>query len=158
MSLKNTTASILKSLVSSLNLCASNKVTQITMQFVIFNPWKGLWNWIAFSQTSFVISPYYSRHWTTCKWGFYVKSHCFLETIAYQFKNCELSFGSDQDKAEIQYDRLSTLKWHNCEKCEKMSTSLERMCCHKILAVKFFAVDFNFIGNHFLEESFSEIS
>ena len=26
------------------------------LQFVIFNPWKVLWNWIAFSQNSFVIS------------------------------------------------------------------------------------------------------
>ena len=26
-------------------------------QFVIFNPWKVLWSWIAFSQNSFVISP-----------------------------------------------------------------------------------------------------
>ena len=35
------------------------------------------------------------------------------------------SGGSDQDEEEIQYDRLSTLKWCICEKCEKMSTSLE---------------------------------
>ena len=35
------------------------------------------------------------------------------------------SVGSDQDEAEIQYDRLSTLEWYSCEKCEKMSTSLE---------------------------------
>ena len=33
------------------------------------------------------------------------------------------SVGSDQDEAEIQYDRWSTQKWSNCEKCEKMSTS-----------------------------------
>ena len=26
-------------------------------QFVIFNPWKGPWNWIVFYQNSFVISP-----------------------------------------------------------------------------------------------------
>ena len=26
-------------------------------QFVVFNPWKVLWNWIAFSQNYFVISP-----------------------------------------------------------------------------------------------------
>ena len=84
--------------------------------------------------------------------------------------------GSDQDEAEIQYDRLSTQEWHNCEKCEKISTSLEYVCCHGILAVKafhlkfratlswnsavleFFAVEFNCVGGHFLEESFSEIS
>ena len=28
-----------------------------TVQFVIFNPWTVPWNWIAFSQNSFVISP-----------------------------------------------------------------------------------------------------
>ena len=33
------------------------------------------------------------------------------------------SVGSDQDEAEIQYDRWSTQEWSNCEKCEKMSTS-----------------------------------
>ena len=86
------------------------------------------------------------------------------------------SVGSNQDEAEIQYDRLSTLEWCNCEKCEKMSTSLECMCYHEIPVVKafhlkfkarlswntavleFFAVEFNCVGNHFLEESFSEIS
>ena len=28
------------------------------------------------------------------------------------------SVGSDQDEAENQYDRLSTLEWCYCEKCE----------------------------------------
>ena len=46
--------------------------------------------------------------------------------------------GSDQDEAEIQYDRLITLEWCNCEKCEKMLTSLECVCYHEILAVKVF--------------------
>ena len=86
------------------------------------------------------------------------------------------SVENDKDEAEIQYDRLSTLEWRSCEKCEKLSTSLECVCCHKIPAVKafhlkfkarlswntavleFFAVEFNCVGNHFLEESFSEIS
>ena len=31
--------------------------TKLLFQFVIFKPWKVLWNWIAFSQYSFVISP-----------------------------------------------------------------------------------------------------
>ena len=48
------------------------------------------------------------------------------------------SVRSDQDEAEIQYDRLSTLEWCNCEKFEKMSTSLECMCLHEIPAVKAF--------------------
>ena len=78
------------------------------------------------------------------------------------------SVGSNKDEAEIQYDRLSTLKWWNCEKCKKMSTSLEYVFYHEILAVKafhlkfkerlswytavleFFAVKFNCVGNHFL--------
>ena len=86
------------------------------------------------------------------------------------------SVGSDQDEAEIQYDRLSRLEWRNCEKCEKMSTSLECVCYHEIPAVKvshlkfkariswntavleFFTVEFNCVRNCFLEESFSEIS
>ena len=86
------------------------------------------------------------------------------------------SVGSNQDEAEIQYDRLSTIDWCNCEKSEKISTSLECVCYHEIPAVKtlhlkfkarlswspavleFFAVEFNFVGNHFLVESFSEIS
>ena len=29
----------------------------LSIQFVIFNPWKVPWNWIAFYQNSFVISP-----------------------------------------------------------------------------------------------------
>ena len=31
-------------------------------QFLIFNPWKVLWNWIAFSQNSFVMPPGLSHH------------------------------------------------------------------------------------------------
>ena len=33
------------------------------------------------------------------------------------------SVGSEQDEAEIQYDRWSTPEWCSCEKCEKISTS-----------------------------------
>ena len=62
------------------------------------------------------------------------------------------------------------------EKCEKMPLSLECVCCHKIPAIKgfqlkfkatlswntavlkFFAVEFNCVGNHFLEKFSSEIS
>ena len=33
------------------------------------------------------------------------------------------SVGSDQDEAEIQYDRSSTQEWCSCEKSEKMSAS-----------------------------------
>ena len=35
----------------------------------------------------------------------------------------DYSVGSNQDEAEIQYDRLSTQEWCSCEKCEKMSAS-----------------------------------
>ena len=31
--------------------------------------------------TWFVVSPDYTRHWTTCKRGLYVKSYCYFETI-----------------------------------------------------------------------------
>ena len=86
------------------------------------------------------------------------------------------SVRSDQDEAEIQYDRLSTQECCNCEKSDKMPTSLECVCCHEIPAVKaffkkfkaipswntavleFFYVEFNCVGNHFLEMFFSEIS
>ena len=110
VSLENTTTWKIKSSASSLNLCASNKLAQITA--------------------------------------------------------LEATRVSDQDEAEIQYDRLSTLESCNCEKCEKMSISLECLCYNEIPAVKafhlkfleFFAVGFNCVGNHFLEDSFSEIS
>ena len=86
------------------------------------------------------------------------------------------SVRSDQDEVEIQYDRWSTQEWYNCEKCEKIPTSTECVCCHNIPAVKtfhlkfkvrlswntavleFFAVEFNCVGNNFLEKFFSEIS
>ena len=38
-------------------------------------------------------------------------------------KLAQISVGSEQDEAEIQYDRWSTPEWCNCEKCEKISTS-----------------------------------
>ena len=40
--------------------------------------------------TWFVISPHQMRHWTTYRPGLYVKSFCFFETIAQQFKNYKL--------------------------------------------------------------------
>ena len=46
--------------------------------------------------------------------------------------------GSNKDEVKIQYDRLSTKEWCNCEKFEKMPTSLECVCCHEIPAVKSF--------------------
>ena len=77
------------------------------------------------------------------------------------------SVGSDQDEAEIQYDRWSTQEWKDVN---------HDVCCHEIQAVKafhlkfkarlswitavlkIFAMEFNCVGNHFLEEFFSEIS
>ena len=57
--------------------------------------------------------------------------------LGFQFESMDIkqtcpnySVGSDQEEAEIQYDRLSTLEWCNCETCEKMSTSLERVWHH----------------------------
>ena len=103
-------------------------------------------------------------------YGFQSEPVCLKQTCP------NYSVGIDQDEAEIQYDRLSTLEWSSCEKCQKMSNSLECMCYHEIPAVQafhlkfkaklswntavleFFAVEFNSVGNHFLEESFSEIS
>ena len=54
-----------------------------------------------------------------------------MESFSSSFNLCalnklaQISVGSNQDEGEIQYDRLSTLEWCNCEKCEKISTSLE---------------------------------
>ena len=53
--------------------------------------------------------------------------------------NC--SVGSEQDEAEIQYDRWSTLEWCIWKKCEKRSTSSECMC-HEIQVVKAFHLKF----------------
>ena len=67
------------------------------------------------------------------------------------------SVGSDQDEAEIQYDRLSIKECYNCEKCEKMPTNLE---CLLIIFIQklqqdspgiqrygIFGVEFNFFSN-----------
>ena len=42
--------------------------------------------------TWFVISLDYTRFWTTCKRGLYVKFFNFFETIAYRFKNYKLNY------------------------------------------------------------------
>ena len=102
--------------------------------------------------------------------GFQFESVCVKQTRP------NYSVGSDQDEVEIKYDKLSTKEWRNCEKCEKMPAKLECVYCHEIPAVKafhlkfksrlswnlavleFFAAEFNCVGNHFLEEFFSEIS
>ena len=68
--------------------------------------------------------------------GFQFKPMCIKQTRP------NYSVGSDQDEVEIQYDRLSTLEWRNCEKCEKISTSLECMCYHEIPAAKAFHLKF----------------
>ena len=64
-------------------------------QFLIFNAWKVLWNWIVFSQNSFVISPGLLYHQIKrdtrgklyCKRGLYIKSCYFFEIIASRIKN-----------------------------------------------------------------------
>ena len=80
------------------------------------------------------------------------------------------SAGSDQDEAEIQYDRWSTPHWCTCEKCEKISTSYEIQVINAFYLkskaktfwitalLKIFALEFNCVGNNVLEEFFSEIS
>ena len=42
---------------NSLLVHISKEFDRIYLQFVIFNPWKIPWNWIAFYQNSFVLSP-----------------------------------------------------------------------------------------------------
>ena len=46
--------------------------------------------------------------------------------------------GSNQDEPESHHNRLSSLKWCNCQKCKKMPTGLECVCCRKIPKVKAF--------------------
>ena len=47
----------------------------------------------------------------------------WFETVHTKQTCPNYSVGSDQDEAEIQYDRWSTQEWCSCEKCEKMLTS-----------------------------------
>ena len=62
-----------------------------------------------------------------------------LEPVCTKQTHPNYSLESNQDDAEIQqHDRLSTKEWCNYEKCEKMPSSLECVCCNKILAVKVF--------------------
>ena len=46
--------------------------------------------------------------------------------------------GSDQDEPETHHNRLSSQEWYNCQKCEKMPTGLECVCCHEVPEVKAF--------------------
>ena len=71
-----------------------------------------------------------------------IKSADSYERMCVKQTRPNYSVGSNQDEAEIQYDRLSTLEWCNCEKCEKMSTSLECVCYREIPAVKAFHLKF----------------
>ena len=68
--------------------------------------------------------------------GFQLEPMCVKQTRP------NYSVGSDQDEAEIQYDRLSTQVWFDCEKSETISPSLECVCCHEIPAVKAFHLKF----------------
>ena len=40
--------------------------------------------------------------------------------------------GSDQDQPETHHNRLSSQEWCNCQKCKKMPTGLECVCCYEI--------------------------
>ena len=44
----------------------------------------------------------------------------------------------DGDEPGTHHDRLSSQELSNCQKCEKMPTGLERVCCHEIPEVKAF--------------------
>ena len=46
--------------------------------------------------------------------------------------------GSDQDEPETHHNRLSSQGWCNCQKCEKIPTGLECVCCHEVSEVKAF--------------------
>ena len=104
-----------------------------------------------------------------------------FEPVCAKLTRSSYSEGSDKDKAENQYDRLSTKERSTCEKkceqCKRIPTSLECLCCRKIpeveafhlkriailfwnqVALELFAklVESSCKGNNFLEEFFSEI-
>ena len=60
-------------------------------QFVIFNPWKVSWNWIAFSQNSFVISPGLLYHLIRCNTGWLANKAFTLNPIVQKLQT-ELKF------------------------------------------------------------------
>ena len=45
---------------------------------------------------------------------------------------------SDQDEPETHHNRLGSQEWCNCQKCEKMPTELECVCCYEVPKVKAF--------------------
>ena len=53
----NYEAFLLITLVNSTPFLIHSRTFHMLYKFVIFNPWKASWNWIAFYQNSFVISP-----------------------------------------------------------------------------------------------------
>ena len=61
-----------------------------------------------------------------------------LEPVSAKRTRPSYNDGSDQDEPETHNNRLSSQEWCNCQKCEKMQTGLECVCCHEIPEVKAF--------------------
>ena len=101
------------------------------------------------------------------------RKYCKMENkiLGFQFEPvCDkqtrqnYSVGSDQDEAEIQHDRLSTneqWKWKFRMRIPAVKISYLKFKARPLwetAILEFSAVEFNCVGNHFLEEFFSEIS
>ena len=59
-----------------------------------------------------------------------------IEPVSAKRTHQSYHYGSDQDEAETQHDRLISQEWYNNRNCEKMPTSLVCVCCHKMSEVK----------------------
>ena len=61
-----------------------------------------------------------------------------FEPVSTKWTRPSYNDGSDQDEPETHHNRLSSQEWCNCQKCKKMPTGLECVCCHEIPEVKAF--------------------
>ena len=55
-----------------------------------------------------------------------------FEPVSTKWTRPSYNDGSDQDEPETHHNRLSSQEWCNCQKCKKIPTELECVCCHEI--------------------------
>ena len=80
--------------------------------------------------TWLVISPDYTRRWTTCKRGLSVKSYCFFETKAKRIKNYKLINRFQANVPFLFY--LFVLKWRIELKSVKNNKSMATFSLHNM--------------------------
>ena len=80
--------------------------------------------------TWLVISPDYTRRWTTCKRGLSVKSYCFFETKAKRIKNYKLINRFQANVPFLFY--LFVLKWRIELKSVKNNKSMTTFSLHNV--------------------------